>query len=561
MGAFGLGFVQGLATSTDDALKTHIKDNKDRFNKNLEAALSRNLERSTRYDKKSREAQEALDLVAGLTGGDLGRASEIIQGIGGVSQTQGFIDKFRARQAVDKDLKFADVVTFAKEQQGILTPQQSIDQVLTPYSFTTPPQEPKKKGLFSFLDDPRSMAVQAKKEWLARGNTIREAGNIIKRQGAQINYSKLATPEQEVSRETQQLKVQGLKDMNQARQIAIHTSIKNFHLIDPKEARDAAESAARISDTTASTQVRMQALQTAREWDAPKARAAYEASVASTIASKSSDDFGKQYNLLTSEETHFQTELRRIETNQGTNSNEYSIMARRLTDIRLAKSKISLAGLAEGDKDKRWSSISPVTAANAIKADAYTAAGLKFKLGINGRLEMLEEGSAGKVYEAAKNAYNNFQSTYGQYSYEPMKAQAEAMRMNMENAKASYVSKPINAYNTALKNWERDAKDKSVAAGSKATFPGVVKAFKTVNGNKVFDERLRTLPKGTPVFINNQQRLTVEFQKKRGTGVMGVWDGRQVIQRPVQEGDKMPSWTDSDAIRLQRLESLQDALQ
>ena len=42
---------------------------------------------------------------------------------------------------------------------------------------------------------------------------------------------------------------------------------------------------------------------------------------------------------------------------------------------------------------------------------------------------------------------------------------------------------------------------------------------------------------------------------------MGVWDGRQVIQRPIQGGDKMPSWTDSDAIRLQRLESLQDALQ
>ena len=119
MGAFGLGFVQGLATSTDEALKTHIKDNKDRFDKNLEAALTRNLERSTRYDKKSREARDALDLMAGLTGGDLGRASEIIQGIGGVSQTQGFVDKIRARQAVDKDFNFSDAVGYVEQQRGI----------------------------------------------------------------------------------------------------------------------------------------------------------------------------------------------------------------------------------------------------------------------------------------------------------------------------------------------------------------------------------------------------------------------------------------------------------
>ena len=44
-GSFGMGLVQGLATSTDKALSTHIKDNKDRFDKNLEAALTRNLER------------------------------------------------------------------------------------------------------------------------------------------------------------------------------------------------------------------------------------------------------------------------------------------------------------------------------------------------------------------------------------------------------------------------------------------------------------------------------------------------------------------------------------
>ena len=118
-GSFGMGLVQGLATSTDKALSTHIKDNKDRFDKNLEAALTRNLERSTRYDKKSREARDALDLMAGLTGGDLGRASEIIQTIGGVGRAEGFVDKIRARQAVDKDFNYSVAVGYVEQQRGI----------------------------------------------------------------------------------------------------------------------------------------------------------------------------------------------------------------------------------------------------------------------------------------------------------------------------------------------------------------------------------------------------------------------------------------------------------
>ena len=541
MGAFGLGFVQGLATSTDDALKTHIKDNKDRFNKNLEAALSRNLERSTRYDKKSREAQEALDLVAGLTGGDLGRASEIIQGIGGVSQTQGFIDKFRARQAVDKDLKFADVVTFAKEQQGILTPQQSIDQVLTPYSFTTPPQEPKKKGLFSFLDDPRSMAVQAKKEWLARGNTIREAGNIIKRQGAQINYSKLATPEQMTALKKSTLEMTALEQQNTARETAIDVANLQHSWMTDDHARDIQKFGADMAGANATTQTRIQALKTAREYDAPKAQAAIDASISASIASRSSKDLVEQYNLLGTEERYYNDQL----SQQEEGSDKYMQTARRLTNVRLAKTRIHADRLSTVGDDT-FTNVSVVGAANAIKADAMRDAGLKFKQGLNGQIEMLKKGSSDKIYQAANNGYKNFAKSFGQSSAPQVTQQLEAMKQSMLNAKDTYISEAVQLfYKGASKTETSDA----IAPQLTATMP------KTHSKEGVPNiSLLRKLPPGTVVLINSQESLKYTYNKFGEAGNFGIWDGGRVIQRQkYNTGEPAPSYrpdfTDKDYVK------------
>tara|TARA_R110002020_G_scaffold249613_2_gene463558 strand:- start:4028 stop:5743 length:1716 start_codon:yes stop_codon:yes gene_type:complete len=564
-GDFGLGVVEGLATSTDAYLKKHISDNKDAFDKNLEAALSRNLERSTRYDKDTREAKEALELMAGFTNGDLGDAASAIKGLGGYKQVKDFVTAYRTGLQTNKDLKFSDAITF-KVDNPDLTSQQAVNQLVTPLEYTIPKETTKRTGLLSILDDPRSMAVELPRILKERGMTPTQADNLIKLQGAQINWGALKTPEQTVAMDVQQQKLKGLKLVNEEKRAAIDTTVKNLGFMDEKNAREIASHAAKIADMQASTQVRLQALKTARNWDGKKARAAYEASVAATIASKSSEHFSEQYNLLTTEETHFSNELARIETNQGANSNDYNLMARRLVDIRLAKSKISLAGLAAGDKGKMWSKLSPVTAANAIKADAYAAAGLKFKLGLEGRIEMLEAGSADKVYEAAKNAYNNFQSTYGQYKYAPMQAQAEAMRMNMENAKASYVGRNINKYTTQIQSYMRDKDDKTITEDKKANPPPIIRAYKD---NKIDFDTLRRLPKGTVVHINNDNRLRWNFQNKRGVGKMAIWTGSELLQQayPSEEAIKKlkergeswtsPTWTQKDEDRLNQLQVTQ----
>ena len=578
MSAFWQGVGEGAATASKEMLDLHLETRRKRLGDRMAGILQDATAKRGIHTKDKREAEKALKAMYGLTG-NWNDAALAIQKLGGVSKDglniTTFIQDYHNALKTDSTLTVQDVLKYTGEQDGNMTSTQATNNMVTPFSYELPPSIPKQqdKGFlssFGFGILGKDDNQQIREELTARGFDITRAGAksaaqaMVNRAGGDvrnvnINWGALGQKQQQESLQREQaLDFQKVKIS--AAKTSWNIAKKNFTFLDQQQEDAHDKVVADLASTRVGTQVKQQALETARTWDTKKARAAYEASVASTIASKSSDDFGKQYNLLTSEETHFQTELRRIETNQGANSNDYSIMARRLTDIRLVKSKISLAGLAAGDKDKMWSRISPITAANAIKADAYAAVGLKFALGINGRIEMLEEGSAGKVYEAAKNAYNNFQSTYGQYTYAPMQAQAKAMKMNMENAKASYVSEPINKHLNEIKNWRRDKDDPAVSKLSKARAPKIIRAFKTIIDNGVPKltkdwDTLRQLPKGTVVHINSDQRLKFNFQQGKGTGALGIWDGRNILQKSQQVGEEAPSWTDEMENKLKEIES------
>ena len=550
MGAFGLGVLQGFATSTDEALKTHIKDNKDRFDKNLEAALSRNLERSTRYDKKSREAQEALELVGGLTDGDLGRASEIIQGIGGVGQVQGFVDSFRKARQVDPNINLGAVVKYAESEGGNLTPQQAIDQILKPFEFTVPAQAPRREGLAGLFDDPRSMAVELPKTLRERGLTSRGADDIIRRQGATIDWSKLRTPEQTIALRKSQAEIKGLEDANRAREISIHTKIKEFGYMDKQEQDRIATVSAQLADTRASTKVRLQALKTAREFDAPKARAAIEASVAASIESRSSDDMAEQYNLLGTEERYYNDQL----SQQKEDSNKYYRTARRLTDIRLARGKLLATGLTTPGDDT-FSNVNVISAANAIKADAVRDAGLKYKLDVHGRIQILKGGTADKVYQASRNAYTNFRKSFGQANAPQVRQQLAAMQQSMYNAQSTYVSNAVGKHFKNIKpigtGLTADARKKLIAENKKIhdTLPKshIKKTFEKDGVGYVAMamnmQLLNTLKPGTLILINSQAALKENWDLYKESGNFAIWDGSALIQRKKNPNEnKMPTY-------------------
>jgi len=200
MGAFGLGLLEGITNTTNAALQKHIEANKDRFDANMASALANNVENSKRYNKKARDANEALELISSLTGGNLDQAAVLIEGMGGVPQAAKFYDSFKTAQQTNENLTIDSVVKWIGDQRETdLTNQQAINQLVEPFAFTTPAPRVKRTGVAGWFDDPRRMATELPKTLRARGINPTKVGEIIKLQKAEIKWGMLRTPEQRVA--------------------------------------------------------------------------------------------------------------------------------------------------------------------------------------------------------------------------------------------------------------------------------------------------------------------------------------------------------------------------
>jgi hypothetical protein len=522
MGAFMTGLIGGTATGLTEGLKTHMKRQGDAFDSGLKAALENTERRRIKHDKDREEAETALEVMSSLTGGDLSKAELLIKKTGGVSMTQDFVTNFLKASRVDPNITIDKVAPFLAQHEGSLTSEQALNAMVGKFSATLPAEQ--EKTLFG---DPRNMRKQLSERYKAMGIPVADAGSVQAKRAATpgaINQSLLRTPDEMTALRKSKAEVEGLEDANRARKIAIDTSLKEYGYLDRREQDRIANISAQIADTQASTQVRLQALKTAREFDAPKARAAIDASVASSIASRSSKDMAEQYNILGAEERHYNDQL----SQQKEDSNEYYRTARRLTDIRLARGKLLAKGLTTPGDDT-FSNVNVVSAANAIKADAVRDAGLKYKLDVHGRIQILKGGTSDKVYQASRNAYTNFRKSFGQSNAPQVRQQLAAMQQSMYNAQSTYVSNKVNKH---FKNVDTKS----------ATHDTIPKSHKLSDGTLDIG-KLRSLKPGTLVLINSQKALKENWEEYGEAGNFAVWDGSALIQRKRNPNEQqMPTY-------------------
>ena len=454
MGAFGLGVLQGFATSTDEALKTHIKDNKDRFDKNLEAALSRNLERSTRYDKKSREAQEALELVGGLTDGDLGRASEIIQGIGGVGQVQGFVDSFRKARQVDPTINLGAVVKYAESESGNLTPQQAIDQILKPFEFTVPAQAPRREGLAGLFDDPRSMAVELPKTLRERGLTSRGADDIIRRQGATIDWSKLRTQEQKYAARTAKTKIKQAEQTLELGAQNLAVARDKVANLGEDKAREIAVHESQMLDARLNRKDKTTRLLDFNRRNTPEtAELARQKLVAEIIDKRSGNDAEEQWNILDSTQRVYENQLLERGDDQDAESGVLKAQIESIT-----KSKAALVNTMAADASTVYSKDSPrAVFKESLETKLKSIMGTRFKDTLQGTIAVLQEGQGYQVLEAYRSHADEMGKLFSKTNHEGIRMQISIARQNARTAeklifqkiwsmKATPTNKPKNLF-------------------------------------------------------------------------------------------------------------------
>ena len=399
--AFGLGFVQGLATSTDEALKTHIKDNKDRFDKNLEAALSRNLERSTRYDKDTRDAQEALELMAGLTDGDLGKATAAIQGLGGYKQVQGFVDAFRKGQQTDSTLTFDEAVNFVHGEVPEITHQQAINQLVKPLEFSIPKAGTKPKNWYQKLTaDPRSMAAQIPKIMRERGIAPTQVDNLLKVQNAEINYNAIATPEQRFALSSAQLKNQSQEvQLDTARQ-ALRSSTMNNKIL-AERVRYAPESE-RLKHEELALAVKTKAFnyETARRYDRKTLEIGYAVQEATLLEKRSGSDYEENLARIDTQIHTDQRRLAELTASEQTESDEFKRLQAQHDATVDHRVKVAKMARQFGANTSMYSKINPVSWHRSILRNNLTANGIGYEQGVDGTIKIKLEGQGPEVHKA-----------------------------------------------------------------------------------------------------------------------------------------------------------------
>ena len=434
MGAFGLGLLQGAATTTNAALQTHIKDNKDRFDKNLTDALARNVANSDRYDKKTRDAKEALELMSGLTNGNLDQAASVIKSIGGVGQTQGFVDSYRKALQTNDSITLDSVVKYIGDQRETdLTNQQAINQLVEPFEFTTPAASVKRTGLAGLFDDPRSIATELPKTLQARGINPTEVGPLIKLQGATVDYSKLRTPEQGTAvRVAEATASRAEQDVNlgNERLAILKDQVKQLPEVNKRavETHNAAMTSSKINVDDKKKRLSIFEANNTSDMISLSRRL----TVAKIIQSESGTDAEEQYNLLDTRALHYRNLIRKNSKDQGV-SEKVSEWQEQLKDIRTSKN--ALVKTMAADASTIYSKDSPKGIfKDKFQATVNSIQGLKYADSVAGMIQNLTEGQAPMVLSAYQQHYKEMRSIYASNPHQGIQDQIKLAESNAKLA-------------------------------------------------------------------------------------------------------------------------------
>jgi len=427
---FITGLFGGAARGLDVGLQKHFdrvgKNFDDRMMKILESATARKL----KHEDKSDKAEEALQLIAGLTpDGNLRNAAEVIRKIGGVTQAPEFFKRFTSALATNKDLTLAKVVPFMEAKHGDMTMEQAMNQVRKPFNFEVPAalgEATQKDNLFSRLFGP-NYAKQREtigKELTARGLSNSEAVQLAKMRDGKVNWGMIASPEERLAERHARGTVETLEQnlTRGARQIQLlDLEIKEK----PKEFQRLLE-AHNSSMTSAKFNIKDKTSRLAifeRNNTAEDTILARRKLVADIIASESGSDAEEHWNILDSRERFYKDAVRKA-TPGTVNPNQVNEWNMQIQEIQ--KSKAALTQTMAADASTVYSKDSPKGIFNdALKTSIQTIAGVKFSENINEMITGLDEGKLGEVLGRYKAHANDMYQTFGRSSHQGIQMQLQ----------------------------------------------------------------------------------------------------------------------------------------
>lgn len=427
---FFTGLIGGAAKGFDVGLQKHLTKVSDRFDKRMVAILQNASARKLKHEDKSDKAEEALQLIAGLTeGGNLDEAQQVIRKIGGVNQAAEFAKRFRSAQATNNNLTLAKVVPFIESQHGAMTMKQAMNQVRKPFYHETPAalgEATQKDNLLSRLFG-RNYAKEdqiIKQERNVRGLGNAEAVQLTKLRDGRVKYGMIASPEERLALRHQTA-------ITEQAEGAVKLADRRVQVLDleitekPKEFQRSLE-AHNSSMTSAKFNIKDKTSRLAifeRNNTAGDTILARRKLVADIIASESGSDAEEHWNILDSRERFYKDAVRQAGP-AGGNRNQVNEWNMQIQEIQ--KSKAALLPTIAADASTVYSKDSPKGIFNdALKTSIQTIAGVKFSENINEMITGLDEGKLGEVLGRYKAHANDMYQTFGRSSHQGIQMQLQ----------------------------------------------------------------------------------------------------------------------------------------
>tara|TARA_R110002020_G_scaffold83194_8_gene206123 strand:- start:4016 stop:5626 length:1611 start_codon:yes stop_codon:yes gene_type:complete len=436
---FITGLFGGAAKGLDVGLQKHLGRVEDNFDKRMIEILKNASARKLKHEDKSDKAEEALQLISGLTpDGNLRTAAEVIRKIGGVTQAPEFFKRFTSALATNKDLTLAKVVPFMESKHGTMTMEQAMNQVRKPFNFEVPAalgEATQKDNLFSRLFGP-NYAKQREtigKELTARGLSNSEAVQLAKMRDGKVNWGMVASPEERLAERHARGTVETLEQnlTRGERQITLlDEQIKN----EPKKFRmeQAAHNERMLSSELDRRDKKARLAIFERENTAEHSMLARRKLVADIIASESGRDAEEHWNLLDSRELFYKDAMRRA-TPGTVKSSQIEEWKMQIEDIK--KSKLALTQTMAADASTIYSKDSPKGIfKDKLQATINSIEGLKYADSLAGMIQNMTAGQAPMVLAAYQQHAKEMRHIYANNPHEGIQYQLKIADSNAKLA-------------------------------------------------------------------------------------------------------------------------------
>ena len=420
------GIIAGAATSTDDALKAHLKKQEDRLDARMTYLLQDAVSKRDVHRKDKREAEKALKAMYGLTG-NWNDAALAIQTLGGVSKgglnITTFIQNVRDAQMRDPNVKVAEVLKYTGEQDGNMTSTQALDNMVTPYSYEFPAIDPKQaegigeRGVWSLFGK-KNRDQQIVEEMRARGIPITRAGAktaaqaIVNRAGGdvrnvRINYGALGAKEQQAAR-LQKVQIGGAEAQLKLTQDKVNNLDKaNNRII---EAHQVA-----MQDKRSSMEDRSARLRVFNQEHTPyMVKLNRRLTIAKTIKAESGTDAEMQWNLLDTQERDYRQQIREAVADAGGGPTGRNVQNWREQIADIGQSKKALMPTIAASGTSGWAKQNAGKMYNdEVKHFMNIHPGIKFETNLAGAITNITEGKGPLIVGVYRQAYNSIVKTFG----------------------------------------------------------------------------------------------------------------------------------------------------